>query len=164
MYCPFCKAHETKVIDSRLVAEGEQVKRRRECLSCQERFTSFEQAELVMPRIIKNSGNRQPFDEEKLRAGLLRAIEKRPVSIEDVESSITRIKHKLRAIGEREIPSDTLGEAVMAELRKLDEVAYVRFASVYRRFEVVDQFRKEIEQLEKESSDPAPDPSSNKKK
>jgi len=170
MYCPFCKAHETKVIDSRLVAEGEQVKRRRECLSCQERFTSFEQAELVMPRIIKNSGNRQPFDEEKLRAGLLRAIEKRPVSIEDVESSITRIKHKLRAIGEREIPSDILGEAVMAELRKLDEVAYVRFASVYRRFEVVDQFRKEIEQLEKDSSDPTPDSdptpnsASNKKK
>ncbi|MBL4584630.1 MAG: transcriptional regulator NrdR [Pseudomonadales bacterium] len=156
MYCPFCKAHETKVIDSRLVAEGEQVKRRRECLSCQERFTSFEVAELVMPRIIKNSGNRQPFDEEKLRAGLLRAIEKRPVSIEDVESSITRIKHTLRGIGEREIPSETLGEAVMAELRKLDEVAYVRFASVYRRFEVVDQFRKEIEQLQKDSSDSEP--------
>jgi transcriptional repressor NrdR len=155
MYCPFCKAHETKVIDSRLVAEGEQVKRRRECLNCQERFTSFEVAELVMPRIIKNSGNRQPFDEDKLRAGLLRAIEKRPVSIEDLESSITRIKHKLRAIGEREIPSEALGEAVMAELRKLDEVAYVRFASVYRRFEVVDQFREEIEQLQKDSSDSA---------
>ena len=158
MYCPFCKAHETKVIDSRLVAEGEQVKRRRECLSCQERFTSFEVAELVMPRIIKNSGNRQPFDEDKLRAGLLRAIEKRPVSIEDVESSITRIKHQLRAIGEREIPSEKLGEAVMAELRKLDEVAYVRFASVYRRFEVVDQFRKEIEQLQKESTEQVSEP------
>lgn len=147
MHCPFCGANDTKVIDSRLVAEGEQVRRRRECLACEERFTTFETAELVMPRLIKQDGSRQPFDEDKLRAGIQRALEKRPVSIEEIEACITRIKQRLRATGERELPSREVGEAVMAELRKLDEVAYVRFASVYRSFQDIKEFREEIERL-----------------
>lgn len=147
MHCPFCGTHETKVVDSRLVAEGQQIRRRRECISCHERFTTYETAELLMPRVIKNDGSRQPFDEDKLRAGIQRALEKRPVSIEEIEACITRIKQRLRATGERELPSREVGEAVMAELRKLDEVAYVRFASVYRSFQDIREFREEIERL-----------------
>ncbi len=147
MHCPFCGTHETKVVDSRLVAEGQQIRRRRECISCHERFTTYETAELLMPRVIKNDGSRQPFDEDKLRAGIQRALEKRPVSVEEVEACITRIKQRLRATGERELPSRGVGEAVMAELRKLDEVAYVRFASVYRSFQDIKEFRDEIERL-----------------
>ncbi|MDH2433851.1 NrdR family transcriptional regulator [Pokkaliibacter plantistimulans] len=147
MHCPFCRAQETKVTDSRLVAEGEQVRRRRECLVCGERFTTYELAELVMPHIIKQDGSRQPFDEPKLRAGMQRALEKRPVSTEAVEAAITRIKQQLRATGEREMGSRWLGEAVMNELRKLDQVAYVRFASVYRDFQDIEEFKKEIEML-----------------
>ena len=150
MHCPFCAADDTKVIDSRLVAEGDQVRRRRECLSCAERFTTYEMAELVMPRIIKQNGSREPFDEDKLRAGFLRALEKRPVSVEDIEAVINQIKHQLRATGEREIGSRVLGELVMDHLKRLDQVAYVRFASVYRRFEDVQAFREEIERLERD--------------
>lgn len=149
MYCPFCKAQDTKVVDSRLVAEGEQVRRRRECLQCGERFTTYEGAELVMPRIVKQNGNREAFDETKLRAGLQRALEKRPVSVEDVEAALARIKQSLRATGERELPSRRLGEVVMNELRELDQVAYVRFASVYRSFQDLNEFRSEIDRLEK---------------
>ena len=147
MYCPFCGANDTKVIDSRLVADGGQVRRRRECLACQERFTTFETAELVLPRLIKQDGRRQPFDEDKLRAGLLRALEKRPVSVEQIEAALGRIKHQLRATGEREIKAMVGGEMVMAELTQLDEVAYIRFASVYRRFQDLNQFREEIDRL-----------------
>jgi transcriptional repressor NrdR len=147
VYCPFCGHGETKVIDSRLVAEGDQVRRRRECQECGERFTTFESAELVLPRVIKSNGNRQPFDEEKLRSGILRALEKRPVSLETVESTISQIKHKLRATGERELKTRDVGELVMEELRKLDDVAYVRFASVYRSFQDIDEFREEIDRL-----------------
>lgn len=147
MHCPFCSANDTKVIDSRLVAEGDQVRRRRECLACEERFTTFETAELVMPRLIKQDGSRQPFDEEKLRAGMLRALEKRPVSVERLEEAIARIKQKLRATGEREVKSLVLGELVMGELHRLDEVAYIRFASVYKRFQDLNEFREEIERL-----------------
>lgn len=147
MHCPFCGHVETKVIDSRLVAEGDQVRRRRECQECGERFTTFESAELVLPRVIKSNGNRQPFDEEKLRSGILRALEKRPVSLETVESTISQIKHKLRATGERELKTRDVGELVMEELRKLDDVAYVRFASVYRSFQDIDEFREEIDRL-----------------
>jgi transcriptional repressor NrdR len=150
MYCPFCGATETKVIDSRLVSDGSQIRRRRECLECCERFTTYETAELVMPKIIKRDGRRKPFDEESLRAGMLRSLEKRPVSIEDCESAIGRIKHKLRASGEREVSSQLLGEWVMEELRALDQVAFVRFASVYRRFEDIDEFNREIKQLQAE--------------
>lgn len=153
MHCPFCGAHDTKVIDSRLVTDGDQVRRRRECLACQERFTTFEVAELVMPRLVKQDGRRQPFDEDKLRAGLLRALEKRPVSVEQIEAAISRIKHRLRATGEREIKAMIVGEMVMDELKQLDEVAYIRFASVYRRFQDLNQFREEIERLSRREKD-----------
>lgn len=149
MHCPFCNAEDTKVIDSRLVADGSQVRRRRECITCSERFTTYEGAELVMPRLIKRDGTREPFDEEKLRAGLQRALEKRPVSTEQIEEAINRIKQRLRATGEREVKSLTLGEEVMSALKDLDEVAYIRFASVYRQFQDLEQFREEIERLEK---------------
>ena len=152
MHCPFCAANDTKVIDSRLVAEGDQVRRRRECVACGERFTTFETAELVMPRLIKSDGSRQPFDEDKLRAGMQRALEKRPVSVERLEEAIARIKQQLRATGEREVKSLVLGELVMTELSKLDEVAYIRFASVYRRFQDLNEFREEIERLAREPS------------
>lgn len=151
MHCPFCSAEDTKVIDSRLVAEGDQVRRRRECLSCAERFTTYEIAELVMPRVIKQNGSREPFNEEKLRSGFQRALEKRPVSVEDIEGVINQIKHRLRATGEREIKSLELGELVMEQLKQLDQVAYVRFASVYRDFQDIAEFRDEIARLEKDS-------------
>lgn len=152
MHCPFCGAIDTKVIDSRLVAEGNNVRRRRECITCEERFTTYESAELVMPRIIKQGGVREPFNEDKLMAGFTKALEKRPVSIEKVEEAITRIKANLRATGEREIQSRDLGELVMKELRDLDEVAFVRFASVYRSFKDLNEFREEIDRLSKDSS------------
>ena len=148
MHCPFCSAEDTKVIDSRLVAEGDQVRRRRECLSCAERFTTYEVAELMMPKLIKQNGNREPFNEEKLRSGMLRALERRPVSVEDIEASITQIKHALQATGERELKSRVIGELVMDALRDLDQVAYVRFASVYRSFQDLSEFQQEIEKLQ----------------
>jgi transcriptional repressor NrdR len=147
VHCPFCGATDTKVIDSRLVAEGESVRRRRECQTCGERFTTFETAELVMPRIVKRDGSREPFDENKLRRGLTRALEKRPVSVEVIESAVNRIMHNLRSTGERELPSRSVGEEVMNELRRIDGVAYVRFASVYRDFQDVSEFQKEIQSL-----------------
>jgi len=152
MRCPFCSADDTKVIDSRLANEGDAVRRRRECQKCGERYTTFETAELVFPRIVKSNGTREPFNEEKLRGGISRSLEKRPVSVEDIESAINRIKTRLRASGEREINSRELGEWVMAELRELDEVAYVRFASVYQSFQDVNAFREEIERLQNEAS------------
>ncbi len=155
MYCPFCGANDTKVIDSRLVANGDQVRRRRECLLCEERFTTFETADLILPRLIKQDGSRQPFDEDKLRAGMLRALEKRPVSLERLEEAVARIKRKLRATGEREVQSLVVGELVMSELKKLDEVAYIRFASVYRRFQDLNEFRKEIDLMASSAADPS---------
>jgi transcriptional repressor NrdR len=156
MHCPFCGALDTKVIDSRLVAEGDQVRRRRECITCEERFTTYETAELVMPRIIKQNGHREPFDENKLYSGLNKALEKRPVSVEAVESAGNRIKHHIRATGEREVPSELVGEAVMRELRQLDEVAFVRFASVYRSFKDLNEFRAEIDRLSNDDQVPVP--------
>lgn len=150
MYCPFCSAEDTKVIDSRLVADGNQIRRRRECLSCHERFTTYEIAELLMPRVIKQDGSREPFDENKLRAGFHRALEKRPVSVENVESSLNQIKHFLQSTGEREISAGVIGEKVMEQLQQLDEVAFVRFASVYRRFTDISEFRDEIDRLEQQ--------------
>ena len=151
MFCPFCGADDTKVIDSRLVADGGQVRRRRECGSCRERFTTYEAAELVMPRVIKQNGSREPFDEDKLRAGLQRALEKRPVAVEAVENELAQIKNRLRATGERELDSRVLGELVMEALKRLDQVAYVRFASVYRSFEDLSEFRDAIASLEADS-------------
>ena len=148
MRCPFCNAPDTKVIDSRLANEGESVRRRRECLTCNERFTTFETAELVMPRIVKRDGSRTPFDEQKLLQGMLKALEKRPVAMETIEQAASHIKYNLRATGDREVAASRLGEWVMEELKKLDQVAYVRFASVYRSFQDLDEFRQEIERLE----------------
>ena len=150
MICPFCGAADTKVIDSRLVAEGENVRRRRECPACGERFTTFESAELVMPRIIKQNGNHEPFDEEKLRAGLLRAVEKRPVTLDAIDAAVIRIKQQLRKFGEREILSRKVGDVVMTELKVLDQVAYVRFASVYRSFKDISEFKDEIDRLQRD--------------
>lgn len=150
MHCPFCHADDTRVIDTRLVAGGEQVRRRRECQSCSERFTTYESAELLMPRVIKSNGAREPFDEGKLRSGLVRALEKRPVALEEVETLVNRIQHDLRATGERELPSRTIGEAVMERLKKVDQVAYVRFASVYRDFQDISQFQDEVAKLKTE--------------
>ena len=147
MFCPFCSEQETKVIDSRLVAEGQQVRRRRECMVCHERFTTFESAELVMPRVIKRDGSREPFNEDKLRAGLQRALEKRPVSTEKVEQCILSLKSQLRATGEREVSSELLGNLIMKALKELDKVAYVRFASGYRSFEDSREFGEEIARL-----------------
>lgn len=154
MRCPFCTFDDTKVIDSRLVAEGGQVRRRRECLDCAERFTTYETAELLMPRVIKQNGQREPFDDGKMRAGILRALEKRPVSIEKIEAVVNDIERALQSTGEREVPSLRLGELVMEHLKKLDHVAYVRFASVYRSFQDLDEFRKEIDLLTAEGLRP----------
>ncbi|MEE8428209.1 MAG: transcriptional regulator NrdR [Gammaproteobacteria bacterium] len=149
MYCPFCGKQDTKVIDSRLASGGAQVRRRRECIDCGDRFTTYESAELLMPRMIKSDGTREPFNGDKLRAGLLRALEKRPVETENVEAAIQRIENRLSASGEREISTRQLGDWVMDELRDLDQVAYVRFASVYRSFQDVNAFREEIDRLER---------------
>lgn len=149
MRCPFCSTQDTRVIDTRLVDDGDQVKRRRECVSCKERFTTFEIVELTLPRIIKRNGARQSFDESKLRSGMQRALEKRPVQVDAVEAALSRIKKALIARGEREVPAHELGELVMKELSSLDHVAFVRFASVYRSFEDVSEFTDMIEKLQK---------------
>ena len=154
MHCPFCREIDTKVIDSRLVAGGDQVRRRRECVTCGERFTTFESAELVMPRIVKRDGTREPFNEDKLRAGMLRALEKRPVGIDAIEASLNELKFALRLRGEREVAAQELGGLVMDALRALDDVAYVRFASVYRDFQDVSEFQQEIERLGRSDGEP----------
>ena len=148
MRCPICTAQDTRVLDSRLINDGDQVRRRRECNGCKERFTTFEMVELNLPRIIKREGNREPFDERKLRSGMLKALEKRPVESDAIESAITRIKKELMETGEREIPVLLLGEKVMKELSTLDHVAFVRFASVYRSFQDVSEFTEMINSLQ----------------
>jgi transcriptional repressor NrdR len=153
MYCPFCYANDTKVTDSRLISEGNQVRRRRECLICKERFTTYETAELSLPRVIKRDGRRDLFHEEKLRGGILRALEKRPVALENIENAIHRIIQKSRTCGEREISTQQIGEWVMEELHNLDQVAYVRFASVYRSFQDIKEFREEVSRLEKNKTE-----------
>jgi transcriptional repressor NrdR len=152
MRCPFCGAQDTRVIDSRLSQEGDQVRRRRECAECRERFTTYETAELSMPRVVKSNGSREPFREDKLRAGMLRALEKRPVGSDRIEAAVNRIKKRLLACGEREVLSRFIGESVMQELASLDQVAYIRFASVYRSFQDVNEFREVIDRLEQEPS------------
>ena len=147
MYCPFCGHVETKVTDSRLAGEGRQIRRRRECLKCGERFTTFEAAELVMPMVVKGDRGREAFDEAKLRAGMEKALEKRPVPRAQIDEALSRVVHKVRTLGDREVSARAIGELVMEELRHLDEVAYVRFASVYRQFEDVEAFHEEIRRL-----------------
>ncbi|OCG23916.1 transcriptional regulator NrdR [Gilliamella sp. wkB108] len=148
MHCPFCNADDTKVIDSRLVGEGFQVRRRRQCVECNERFTTFEVAELIMPNVIKSNKVREPFNEDKLRNGMKRALEKRPVSFDAIEDAVTRIKSKIRATGEREVPAKLIGNYVIEELKNLDKVAYIRFASVYFSFDDIEQFSNEIAKLQ----------------
>ncbi|RZU99022.1 transcriptional regulator NrdR [Spiribacter vilamensis] len=148
MRCPFCHTQDTRVIDSRLASEGDQVRRRRECGGCSERFTTYECAELVLPRVVKRDGTRVQFDEQRLRNGMLRALEKRPVATEAVEAALSRIRQRVQALGDGEVNASTVGDWVMEELRQLDEVAYVRFASVYRSFQDVSAFREVIEGLE----------------
>jgi transcriptional repressor NrdR len=150
VHCPFCNHADTRVTDSRLAGDGRQIRRRRECLDCGERFTTFEAAELLLPQVIKSDGSREPFDEAKLKSGMVKALEKRPVGSEAIEDAVARICHKLRVLGEREVPSRQVGELVMEELRHLDEVAYVRYASVYRSFQDVEAFRDTIDGLRKQ--------------
>jgi transcriptional repressor NrdR len=150
MRCPFCGAQDTKVVDSRLSGDGDQVRRRRECLVCKDRFTTYEAAELNLPRVIKRDGTRVPFDGRKVHSGMMRALEKRPVGTEEVEAALARINRRLVSSGEGEVSSRHIGELVMEELRHLDQVAYVRFASVYRKFEDVRAFREEIDRLERQ--------------
>ena len=147
MHCPFCASDDTRVIDSRLGDSGESVRRRRECQECSERFTTFEYVVFEMPSVIKSDGRREKFDESKLRNGITRALEKRPIGAEAVEGVVNRIMRKFTHKGDREIEVNQIGEAVMDELRKLDEVAYVRFASVYRSFQDLEAFSDEVEKL-----------------
>jgi transcriptional repressor NrdR len=150
MHCPFCQHEDTRVIDSRVSEDGTTIRRRRECEACQERFNTFETAEIKLPSLIKSDGRREGFDERKLRTSFDRALQKRPVSAEQVDVAVRGVIHSLRMTGERELASRRVGEFVMDELRKLDQVAYVRFASVYRKFEDVADFREEIERLERD--------------
>ncbi|GMU43993.1 MAG: transcriptional repressor NrdR [Xanthomonadales bacterium] len=150
MRCPFCSHEDTRVIDSRVTEDGLQIRRRRECPGCAARFSTYETAEIKLPQIVKRDGRREAFNEHKLRGGLARAFEKRAVSVEDIDRVIDVVMRKLRTSGEREIAAGRMGEWVMEELKRIDQVAYVRFASVYRRFEDVQAFREEVERLEKE--------------
>ncbi|MBR51274.1 MAG: NrdR family transcriptional regulator [Gammaproteobacteria bacterium] len=151
MYCPFCQAEDTKVIDSRLVADGSQIKRRRSCEICDSRFTTFESADLALPKIIKSNGERQPFNGSKLKKGMLRALEKRPLSVEEIDTLFGRILKEIRTRGVREIKAIEVGEIMMNALKEVDTVAYVRFASVYRDFQDIQDFSEEINSLNKET-------------
>jgi transcriptional repressor NrdR len=150
MHCPFCQHDDTRVIDSRVSEDGTTIRRRRECPACTERFNTFETAELKLPSIVKSDGRREGFDEKKLRTSFDRPLQKRPVSAEQVDQAVRNVMHALRLSGERELPSMRVGEFVMHELKTLDHVAYVRFASVYRSFQDVQEFREEIEKLERD--------------
>lgn len=152
MYCPFCNAEDTKVIDSRLAAEGSQVRRRRQCAVCQERFTTFEIIESVMPRIIKSSGHSEPYDTQKLRRSIKLPLQKRPIPTDSIEAMVSRIEKKLRQFGEREVSSKVLGEIVMDELKQIDDVAYVRFASVYRDFQDIEAFKHALSNFDNHST------------
>ncbi len=148
MKCPFCSDLETRVIDSRLTPEGDKIKRRRECVACKERFSTFESADVSFPKVVKSNGTREVFEESKLLSGISRALERRPVPTEQVENAINQIKKHLMSLGDSEVTSRRIGEWVMEELRKLDKVAYIRFASVYRSFEDVQEFQDVIDGLE----------------
>ena len=148
MKCPFCKSDDTQVIDSRVSDDGESIRRRRRCVSCHKRFTTYETVELRMPQVVKQDGSRAEFDLDKLRTSFMRALHKRPVPTEYVDASIQRIVQQVLSLGEREIPARQIGELVMDELRKLDKVGYIRFASVYRSFQDVADFRDAIKEVE----------------
>lgn len=147
MHCPFCGHAETQVVETRESDEGDVIRRRRRCLKCDKRFTTYERIDIVMPAVVKKDGSRVEFDPEKLRASMMLALRKRPVSVEQIDAAFERIRDKLLASGAREVPSTRLGELVMRELKRIDKVAYVRFASVYRSFEDVDEFRQLIRDI-----------------
>jgi transcriptional repressor NrdR len=147
MHCPFCDHDETQVVETRESDDGEVIRRRRRCQHCEKRFTTYERAEIALPAVVKKDGARVDFDPAKLRASMLLALRKRPVSVEQVDAALDRIHDKLLASGAREVPSTRLGELVMRELKRMDKVAYVRFASVYRSFEDVDEFRQLIRDI-----------------
>lgn len=149
MKCPYCKSDETAVIDTRVSEDGTSIRRRRECESCDKRFTTYERVELAMPVVVKTSGYRTAFEREKIRTGFARALHKRPVPTQYVDAAIDRIEQRILARGEREISSRTVGEMVMAELKKMDSVAYIRFASVYEDFQRVDEFREKVLELKR---------------
>ena len=149
MKCPYCKAEDTGVVDSRLSEDGDSVRRRRQCQECGKRFTTYERVELQMQMIVKQNGNRTAYDREKIRTGFMRALHKRPVPTEYVDGAITRIEQRIMALGEREVASRVIGEMVMRELKKMDDVAYIRFASVYEDFQRVDDFRDAIQQVKR---------------
>lgn len=152
MKCPYCKANDTAVIDSRLSDDGDSVRRRRECESCVKRFTTYERVELSMPLVVKSNGYRISYDRNKIRTGFMRALHKRPVPAEQVEEAINRVEQRMLALGEREIKSRVVGELVMRELKKMDDVAYIRFASVYEDFQRSDDFRDAILSVKRPSS------------
>ncbi|HEU5297480.1 MAG TPA: transcriptional regulator NrdR [Burkholderiaceae bacterium] len=147
MRCPYCSHDDTQVVETRESDEGDVVRRRRRCLKCDKRFTTYERPEIALPAVVKKDGTRADFDANKLRASMLLALRKRPVSMEQVDSALDRIQERLLASGAREVPSSRLGELVMRELKRIDKVAYVRFASVYRSFEDVDEFRRLIRDI-----------------
>jgi transcriptional repressor NrdR len=147
MRCPFCRHEDTQVVDSRVSEDGAAIRRRRRCPECDKRFTTYERIELAMPVVVKKDGSRVEFDRNKLHSSMILALRKRPVSAEDVADAIARIEYQLLSSGEREIGSAQLGELVMGELRRLDKVAYVRFASVYRSFEDVAEFQDLIQEV-----------------
>jgi transcriptional repressor NrdR len=151
MKCPFCKAEDTAVIDSRMSEDGDSVRRRRRCEKCEKRFTTYERVELSMPMVVKTNGNRVPYDGEKIRTGFMRALHKRPVPTEYVEQAVNRVEQRVLALGEREVPSRIIGEMVMRELKKMDDVGYIRFASVYEDFQRVDDFHEAIREVKKPS-------------
>lgn len=150
MKCPFCDQLEDKVIDSRTARESEVIRRRRECLSCKRRFTTYERVEENLPMVVKKDNRREPFDRQKILAGLKKACEKRPISISALEAAVDRIEKRIQDLGETEVPCRAVGEEVMRELHQLDQVAYVRFASVYREFKDIDQFMDTIRALAQE--------------
>ncbi|MDB5762269.1 MAG: nrdR [Herminiimonas sp.] len=154
MKCPFCQHEDTQVLDTRVSEEGDSIRRRRRCVSCEKRFTTYERIELAMPVIVKKNGSRTEFEPAKLRASFMLALRKRPVSADAVEAAIHRIEEKLLSSGEREVVSGQIGELVMRELKRLDKIAYIRFASVYKSFEDVAEFQDAIAEVGRERKSP----------
>lgn len=152
MNCPFCQHDDTKVVDSRLGKEGNNVRRRRECPSCERRFTTYERVEEILPWVIKKDGRREAFDRSKIISGMQRACEKRPVSVEQIEAMVDKLERSFQECGDKEIAAALIGEAVMDSLHAVDEVAYVRFASVYRQFKDINEFMTELTDLLKNSN------------
>lgn len=154
MKCPFCESQEDKVIDSRVSKEGNAIRRRRECLKCGKRFTSYERVEELAPMVIKKDGRRESFNADKIRSGLLIACKKRPIETDKIDEIVDNIEKKLIGLGEKEIPSSSIGEEIMAALKELDKVAYVRFASVYRQFKDINELRDEVQTLFEDRGNP----------